>query len=146
MSVSLKPQKWLVRDYFQALGERRVAVELEFDPQEGLTRQADKESCDINRIVKQYAHFGVDLPGAPADLFQDVSQGWDYRESLERAAKANEYFGALPSEMRAKYGNDPGVFFDEVFAEENLEDAIALGLVERVVPEVPSEVPANPPA
>lgn len=143
MSAGRKPEKWLVRDAHQAVSDRRVDPVVMCTALEGVTRQADKDSCDINRIVKSYFSAGIPLPGIPEQVFADVSQGWDYRESLERAKEAEGYFRDLPAVMRERYGNDPFIFFDRVMLDENIADAVELGLREKPV-EVP-DVPADPP-
>lgn len=116
------------------------------DPEEGLTRQSEAAACDINRIVRSYVSQGMPLPVRPDAVFADVSQGWDYREAIEKAREVEEYFLGLPADLRAKYRNDPGAFLDGILLPENVEDAVRLGLVEAPVPEVPNEVPADPPA
>ena len=81
---------------------------------DGRTKQAFKDECDVNKILRRAAKAGGlshiqkhgafygDFANAPQDLFQA-------REMLERGG---QIFNDLPAEIRAEFGNDPLNFFE----------------------------------
>lgn len=80
-------------------------------PEETLTVQADAEQCDINVLVRQ---FGVmsDMPvGNPKvplpDEFYEIT---DFQSAMNKVREAEEAFMAMPAEVRAEMGHDPGKF------------------------------------
>lgn len=143
MSVALSD--WKPRDYFAALKDRRVDPTVVCTALEDLTRQADAPACDINAIVRaQMKQFGRVLE-APEQLYADVSAGWDYRETLERAQEARDFFLQMPSNVREYYGNDPGRLFDAFLDPAEVPVLQELGILKRDPVEVP-DVPVAPSA
>lgn len=81
---------------------------------DGRTKQAFKDDCDVNKILKRAAKAGGlshvqkhgafygDFANAPQDLFEA-------REMLERGG---QIFSELPAEIRSEFGNDPLNFFE----------------------------------
>lgn len=94
----------------------RMSVSLDFK-NPSLTRQADKDSCDVNRILARYAKDGVlshvnNHPGTYADV-AEIGVA-DYHEALNRVISAGQAFDALPSAVREFYKNDPALFLAAV--------------------------------
>jgi len=97
---------------------------------ESLTSQAHKDECDINRIMLKWAKTGTiehrntfqgeygDFTGSPGD----------YHEAMTQVVEANEMFESLPSQIRRRFGNDPGAFLDFVQDENNHDQLIDMGL------------------
>lgn len=104
------------------------------------TRQSEKDSADINVIVKRFAAQGVISLNSKPGLFLDVSEMGDYREAVEQVRQADEFFMQLSSAVRKRFDNDPAVFLDFVSNPENRDEMAKLGLLGDVpVPEVPVE-------
>lgn len=117
-------------------------------PTPTLTKQAFQEECDINVIVRRFGLTGQLPVGVRMPQFGDFSEVTDFHEALNAVRVAEESFLAMPAEVRARFGNDPGQFVDFVADDRNRDEAVKLGLVERplpapVKPEVaPAAVPA----
>lgn len=102
------------------------------------TKQAFKDECDINLIVKRYKkQTGVDLAEvcAPAigGSYGDYSDVVDYRTACDRIIAADESFGALPAIIRKRFDNDPAVFLDFCHDEKNLPELIKMGLAKEPI-------------
>lgn len=98
-----------------------------------LTKQAFAEEADINNIVRKYNATGI-LPAGERQLqYGDFSSGLDYAESLEAIQEAREDFQSIPSHIRNRFDNDPQKFLDFINDEENIEEAIELGLIPKPI-------------
>lgn len=104
-----------------------------------LTRQAHKQECDINAIVKRFAkldpHFLDRMPIHGNGQYGDFSEVVDYRSALDNVIAANEAFEALPALVRKRFGNDPAFFLDFCQDEKNLPELRAMGLAREPVTE-----------
>lgn len=114
-----------------------------------VTRQSERDSCDINILMARYEKTGQ-LPLAFREaIYADVSQIGDLRESLEQVQLAEEAFAALPAALRGRFSNDPIAFVDFCADPKNEEEMISLGLLPakpKAAPEVSAEPEAKPPA
>lgn len=74
----------------------------------GRTKQAFKDTCDINKIIKRAQKEGAlsHLQKYPEAIYGEFSQEFDLLTAHSHVAKANEIFGDLPSEVRREFGND----------------------------------------
>lgn len=73
-----------------------------------LTRQAERESVDINNIVRSYAATGVPPVLNPLPpVYGDFSNVPDFRTAIHQVRNAVAAFNQLPPEVRAAAGNDP---------------------------------------
>jgi len=89
---------------------------------EALTKQADKDSADINIIVKTYGtsnEFANVNPMTPR--YQDNTEVMDLIQAKNLWNEAVSEFEKLPAEVRALANNDPIVFLDMLTD----EDAVA---------------------
>ena len=93
------------------------------------TKQSFAEECDINNIVARFNLSGQ-LPegGIRPPLYEDFTQAMDYRECLDVVIRGQQEFGKLPAELRARFGNDPGVFLDFVEDPANASELVKYGL------------------
>lgn len=103
-----------------------------------LTKQAEREECDVNVIMKKYERTGVleSFNRNPA-RYGDVSSVSDYRTALEVVRQAEEAFASLPAEVRDACGNVPIGLVELVFDPEREDEARALGLL------LPGETPPS---
>lgn len=96
------------------------------------TKQAFKQSCDINWILARFKSTGL-IPHVNRlqGFFSDVSDVGDYQSSLVRVRKAQAEFDALPSRIRSRFHNDPGELLSFLSDSKNRDEAVALGLVNK---------------
>lgn len=106
-----------------------------------MTQRSDKDSTDINFIVKQFTKTGQ-LPQTQMEaLYGDFSDVGDYRTALERLQAAKDAFQALPAATRKHFNNDPGYFLDYAQNPDNIEELRKLGLAN---PKLEPETPPTP--
>lgn len=93
------------------------------------TKQANKDECDINKIIKRFEKTGmVDHLNTTEPYYADVSELVGYQEALNVVNKAEELFLSLSTEVRERFGNDPQKLFEFVNKEENIPEMVKLGI------------------
>ena len=113
-----------------------------------LTQQQFKEQCDINNIIKHYTQTG-ELPlSKKVGQFLDVSNVQDYQSALHTVFEAQAAFDSLPSNVRAKFENDPNQLVAFIEDDSNHEEALKLGLLSstatsKLKPQTPT-APSDP--
>lgn len=103
------------------------------------TQQHMKAECEINNILRQYDKTGlITHVNRAVAQYGDFSEVNEYQESLNRVIAAQTAFMELPSDVRKRFGNDPGAFFEFATDPSNGEAMIEMGLAEPayVAPEV----------
>lgn len=104
-----------------------------------LTQQHFKDECDINNILRQFNLTG-ELPGSPmSPQYGDFTGIGDYHTALNQVIAAEDEFMSLPATLRARFQNDPAELISFLQNQENLDEAISLGLVDKK-PEVMPQV------
>lgn len=98
---------------------------------ESLTKQADKDRCDINRIVNGYQKTGVITHTNGAAPSYGDATGVDFQEAMNLVLNAENAFMALPAAVRKQFNNDPAQFLEFTSNEDNLEAMYEMGLAER---------------
>jgi phage internal scaffolding protein len=112
-----------------------------------LTQQQFAAESDINNIIARYERTGIlvdpliDRRGQP--MYGDFSNIDSFFEAQVKVARAKELFEALPGKIRDRFGGDPGKLIAFLENEENREEAIKLGLIEK--PEMKEEVKIETP-
>lgn len=95
-----------------------------------MTKQADADGCDINKIMRRYEKTGV---VEHVNRFQgdygDFTSVQDYQTSVNQVLAAQEAFNSLPSKVRRRFDNDPASFLAFVGDEANREEMVELGLL-----------------
>lgn len=121
-------------------------------PEPSLTKQAFKKECDINHLLNKYQKTGVmEHINTHNPRYEDFSDVPDYQTSLGIVMQAQESFSSLPSSIRKKFDNDPGLFLDFVSNPANEAEMRELGLITSPAPErlitspAPEPVPADSP-
>ena len=103
---------------------------------ESLTQQCFKDEADINVIVGRYtAETAFVDPLTQSQVqasFGDFTTIPDFHAAQNILALANEAFDALPAELRKRFNNDPAEVLYFLNDESNREEAIRLGLVQKV--------------
>ncbi len=112
---------------------------LSFEGEPSRTKQAFKEDCDINRIMRKYKKTGVIDHLAPSrPSYGDFESSADYQLACNQVIAAEDAFAELPSHIRDRMDNDPGKLLDFINDPSNAAEAFELGLT--------SVSPAPPPA
>ena len=125
----------------QASKCRTWDVDEDGNPNPSMTEQKHKKECDINHIIKQYDKKGLlTHVNNAVKNYGDFTEVNEYQESLNTVIKADEAFGAMPSDIRKRFNNNAGEFFEFATNPENEDEMVALGLAVREVPAGPVEV------
>lgn len=98
----------------------------------GKTKQADKDACDINKIMARYQKTGV-LPDLikKDPMYGDFSDVGTFQEALEKVQLAELQFAALDAHIRKRFENDPAKFLEFATDSKNSAELIKLGLATR---------------
>lgn len=121
---------------------RRRRTQLAFH-EPSLTEQSHADSCDIHKILARFID-GIPLPGnARPPTYGDFSTGIDFHAARNSLIESQASFDALPASIRRRFGEDPGAFLDFMSNEENLEEAIKMGLLPK--PPEPTKTEVKPP-
>jgi len=97
------------------------------------TQQHFAEDVDVNNIIARFVRTG--MLGDPVAMasrqasFGDFSSGEDFHAVMNKVTKAQASFGSLPADIRNKFNNDPALLIDFISKEENLKEAVDLGLL-----------------
>lgn len=117
----------------------KVKIRAIYDPTEdkgidcsvspSLTKQAEKDACDVNLILNRFERTGV-LPDMIRQdgRYGDFSDVGTYQEALNTVILAQEQFEALDAHVRDRFGNDPMKMLEFCSRSENLEEMVKLGL------------------
>lgn len=96
------------------------------------TKESEKESCDINKIIAKYRKTGVVTHRKEyGGRYGDFSSVTDFHTAQNVVLAAQEMFMTLPSHIRKKFRNDPGEFLAFVDDPANVEEMIEMGLAVR---------------
>lgn len=112
---------------------------------DGRTKQAFKDECDIHKILKQFKRTGLvtHLESRPPQ-FVDITAMPDYRTALNAVKATEELFYQLPAKVRLEqFGNDPALFLDYCVDPSNESELQDLGLLPRKEAEAVSSLSAN---
>jgi phage internal scaffolding protein len=92
---------------------KRRRVQINFDPDQNLTKQSFKDEVNINNIMAKYEATGTitHLARHPAE-YGDFSNVQDLQSAIHQVEGARESFESLPSELRAKFDNNPVDFYN----------------------------------
>lgn len=96
-----------------------------------LAQQQFKDESDINVIMERFNRTGEVIAPVRLPEFGDFTEVSDYHTALSRVREAQETFEGFPAHIRARFENDAGRFVEFVMDDANMEEALALGIVER---------------
>ena len=103
-----------------------------------MTKQSEKNKTDINKIIQKFVKAGG-IPPLPLDTQFGFAPELTFHDAMNAIRNADEYFSALPSEARKRFGNDPGQFLDFVNDPANIDELSDMGLID--LPESPEPSP-----
>jgi len=126
-------------EFRTAYGERnRVTLEC---PEDVLTEQHHKDACSISQILAMYDKTGIITHvNRSKEAYGDFTVVNEYQEALNRVIRADEAFSALPSDVRKRFDNDPGAFFEFATNPENVEEMVKMGLAKAFEEPKPTKV------
>jgi len=108
---------------------------------ESLTKQAFKNECNINNIMRKWRSTGViSHIRSSSGQYGDFSGVSDYQSALNAVMNAQDSFMALPSQLRSRFENDPAKFLAFTQDPNNFDEMVALGLAEAPQAPVQSDV------
>lgn len=88
------------------------------------------DECNINNIMAKYQKYGViDAVQNTEGRFGDFTDIGDYHSAMNAITDAKQRFAELPSSIRKRFGNDPAALLEFLQDEENIDEAIKLGLI-----------------
>lgn len=98
-------------------------------PRKSMTKQAHKEECDINSIMRKFQKTGALTHFAKHEGAYGFATSVDFTTACQIVAQGKSMFEELPSEIRGRFENDPAKFLEFVQNPENQEEMRELGLV-----------------
>ena len=98
-------------DYFRSCCDSVDEDEIKVGKVNVRTKQAFKDSCDINKIIQKAAVHGAKshLQQFPPEAYGEF-ENYDLLTAYQRLNRAQEIFDALPSEVRSEFSNDALAF------------------------------------
>jgi phage internal scaffolding protein len=98
---------------------------------ESLTQQHFKDECDVINIIKKHDRNGIiEHVQRGQARYGDFSEVTGYREALDLVRDAQDEFMTIPSDIRKKFDNDPGKFYEFVSNPDNKEELKEMGFIE----------------
>ena len=130
MSMKRTDEEFFIKKPYDAPWKENFACE-----GESMTKQSFKAECDVNTIMARYQKTGV---VEHANQYQGDYGNFigvmDFHSAMNYVVEAKEMFLELPSEIRNRFGNDPGAFLEFVGNDENRDEMVKLGLINENVP------------
>lgn len=107
----------------------RKPVQVEFDQEKALTKQAFAEETNVNQIMAKYQATGqfTHINKNPA-VYGDFSGVDTLQGALAQIDEARSIFMALPAEVRKDFNNDLSAFV-RYSQEASAEDLLAKGII-----------------
>lgn len=99
-----------------------------------LTDASALKDTDMMTILRRF-NAGDNSVVNSLGVFGDFSEVGDFANVMETARRAREDFAALPASVRDRFGNDPVALVNFLSDSANDEEAVKLGLKERIVKE-----------
>lgn len=99
--------------------------------------QSEKDSCDINVIVRRFGVTGQLPQNVAVPRYEDFDSVFDFRTAMNAVVAAKESFGELAAEVRERFSNDPQRFLEFCSDPSNVDEMIKFGLAVKrdVVPD-----------
>lgn len=95
------------------------------------TQQSDLKDSDMNEIVRKFGLTATIPVGVRMPEYGDFTGVGDFRSAMDAVRGAQESFMALPAALRARFSNDPQMLMDFLAKDENREEAVKLGMVNK---------------
>lgn len=99
--------------------------------QPSMTKSDMAEACNINNILARYRKTGVISHIRAGGTYETLPSQMDFHEAMNLVLKAQTMFDEMPSNLRKRFSNDPGVFLAFCEDPENRDEMVDLGLLPR---------------
>lgn len=131
---------------FATAYEGKIKSSIDFKNSPSLTKQAHKDECDVNRIMKKYEKTGVVAFTNKYEAHYGDVTSMEFTSAMNKLQSAQEMFSELPSEIRNRFANEPSDFLAYVQDPNNHHEMIKLGLATPLPdPNNIDPPPTNPP-
>lgn len=124
--MSFKKPVLKVAGCYDTLAESRKHQTRSTTP--SLTVQSEKDSCDINVIVRNFGVTGLIPQTTRPMLKADFVEVFDFQTAMNTLRSAQEHFMTLPSLVRKRFDNDPQKYLEFVEDPKNVDEMVKLGL------------------
>lgn len=104
------------------------SVDVNGDPCPSMARQAFRDECDINTIVRLFGLTGQLPDDVRAPVYADFEGIFDYQSALNAVIAAEDAFMSMPADVRSRFHNDPQAFVEFCSDDRNHEEARRMGL------------------
>lgn len=105
------------------------------------TQQQFKDECDINKIMEKFGITGLVPQNIRPVMPDEYEEVFDFQTAMNTIRRAEEAFMQMPSGVRARFQNNPGIFTEFFANPDNRQEAEKMGLV---LPQRPIEKPVEP--
>lgn len=96
-----------------------------------LTQQQFKDECDINILFARYLETG-EMPQVLEGLsYGDFNGIYDFQTAMNAVRTAEGLFTQLPARIKNRFDNNPQKLLEFLNDEDNREEAIFLGLIDK---------------
>ena len=121
---------------FRTIYSKVVDDGIKIDPAENLTEQEHFGEVNIHEIMERARKTGqLSANYAVKEGLSGDFETMSYREMMDRINNAKEEFNKVPAEIRERFGNSPEAFVAFLGKEENVQEAVRLGLMQKRVEE-----------
>lgn len=100
-------------------------------PEESRTQQSQRDDADINVIVRRFGLTGQLPDNIRVPQYGDFTNITNYHDAMNAVIRANGEFARLPANIRTRFNNSPEQFVEFCMNEENIDEMIRLGLIEK---------------
>jgi len=96
---------------------------------DSLTKQSEKDSCDVNKILYNYKRTGtLARQDTRVPQYGDIGIT-DFQSAMHLVMEAQDSFDQLPSAVRKRFGHSVPAFMDFVSDATNRDEAAKLGIL-----------------
>lgn len=111
-----------------------------------LVQRQFKKDCDVNTIMAKYQKTGLlDHVNRFQGNYGDFTDAPTFHEAFQKVIDAQAMFLTLPSSVREKFANDPGLFLEYVSDPENEDGMRELGILPKVAKQPTGDKPVEKP-
>lgn len=104
------------------------------------TKQSEAAACDINNIMKHFEATGqVNHLQRFDPKYGDFTNVDNFQDAQNKVRNAESAFENLPSRIRNRFNNDPRELIAFMEDQENFDEAVELGLVDKPEEEKPAK-------
>lgn len=96
-----------------------------------LVQQSDMPLTSVRNLIRQASP--LPTPEEAGAIFGEFDSANQFQEMMDVIVKAQESFDALPSYIRDRFRNDPRELIEFIDDENNLDEAVDLGIIDESV-------------